>query len=472
MALLTRAIVIASTLAAVALGLWPLQAQPALAAALAATFVAVALLARFLPAAATALVLAFGYITYGVTRLVAGPQVAGMPFFLAAFAGLALGLASWTGWTARAPWKIPLAWWGTTVALTWPYVAARELQFSLSPSLAAGPVVTSAALQMSLALWMDRLLAEPDHTQTFRDEGLPLQSWHLPLMLSALVTAGAALYQRAIDLAWLSGEPWYSLGRATGLMGDANPMGVATALWAPITVAVLATSMISTFFGVALSLPLWIAAWVSGARTTLLLFVAGAAALLLLMTHAMGWSRRTVLMAGAGSVVLLLGGVLLLAPRVESSTPLGRLTGALPKTSIGDVAYELFWNRDGYGTAAAAAIGEHPLMGVGIGRFTGLSTSYAQRALGRAIPADNAQNLWRHTLAEQGLIGLLPILWLTGLTVIAVFAGRVEGVDLVLRVMLCGLGCGLIVGYPIQDPAIAVTLATMVAAVARQRPQR
>ena len=44
MALLTRAIVIASTLAAVALGLWPLQAQPALAAALATTFVAVALL--------------------------------------------------------------------------------------------------------------------------------------------------------------------------------------------------------------------------------------------------------------------------------------------------------------------------------------------------------------------------------------------------------------------------------------------
>ena len=124
----------------------------------------------------------------------------------------------------------------------------------------------------------------------------------------------------------------------------------------------------------------------------------------------------------------------------ESSTPLGRLIGALPKTSIGDVVYELFWNRDGYGTAAAAAIGEHPLMGVGIGRFTGLSTSYAQRALGRAIPADNAQNLWRHTLAEQGLIGLLPILWLTGLTVMAVFAGRVEGVDLVLRVMVCGLG--------------------------------
>jgi divalent metal cation (Fe/Co/Zn/Cd) transporter len=40
---------------------------------------------------------------------------------------------------------------------------------------------------------------------------------------------------------------------------------------------------------------------------------------------------------------------------------------------------------------------------------------------------------------------------------------------LVLRVMVAGMGCGLMFGYPVQDPAIAVTLATMIAAVARQR---
>jgi hypothetical protein len=469
MARLTRVIVVISTLLAVAVGLWPLQTQPELAAALSSTFLGAALLGRFLPAVATALVLAAAYVSYGVVRLIAGPAIAGMPFFLAAFAGLALGTAPWTRWMARPPWRGPLAWWGTGVALTWPYVAARELNFSLDPSMAAGPIVTTAALQMSLALWMDRLLRERDHAASFHDDDLPLGPWHQPLMLSALGTAGVAMYQRWADLSWLSGDPWSTLGRSTGMMGDANPMGFATALWAPITVSAFATSVGSTLVGGLLSVPLWIGAWVSGARTTLILFAAGGAALLLLLTTARGWPRRVVIVAAAGVAAVLLAVALWLAPRAESSTPLGRLLALAPKSSLGDAAYELLWNRDGYGTAAIAAINEHPLMGVGIGRFTPLSTGYAQRALGRTIPPDNAQNLWRHTLAEQGLVGFLPILWLTVLTVLAVVSGRAEGMGLVLRVMVAGMGCGLMFGYPVQDPAIAVTLATMIAAVARQR---
>ena len=67
---------------------------------------------------------------------------------------------------------------------------------------------------------------------------------------------------------------------------------------------------------------------------------------------------------------------------------------------------------------------------------------------------------------------MLPVLWLTALTGLAVFTGRDDAMSLVLRVMVVGLGCGLMFGYPVQDPAIAVTLATMVAAVARQRESR
>jgi hypothetical protein len=472
MARLTRALVLGSMLLAIGAGLWPLQSQPGLVGALGSTVAAVAILARMLPSMATALVLAFAYVSYGLVRLVAGPEVAAMPFFLAAFSGLALGTGSWTTWTARPPWRLPLAWWGTTVALTWPYVAARELHFSLTPSLAAGPIMAAALLQMALALWMDRLLREADGTTLFQDDDLPLRGWHRPLMLSGLATAGAALYQRWGDLAFLSGEPWIRLGRATGLMGDANPLGVATALWAPITVAAFATSAASTVLGAALSVPLWLAAWASGARTTLILFGAGTAALLLLITNTWGWSRRSVIVAGAVAGVVVLAVALALAPRVEPSTPIGRLLAAIPKSSLGDAAYELLWNRDGYGAAAAAAINDHPLAGVGIGRFTGLSTTYSQRATGRAVPADNAQNLWRHTLAEQGVIGLVPVLWLSALTVLAVFSGPAKGIELVLRIMLTGLGVSLLVGYPVQDPAIAVTLATLVAAVARQQRRR
>jgi hypothetical protein len=468
MAWLTRALVLGSMLLAIAAGLWPLQSQPGLVIALGSTVVAVGVLARMLPPVGTALVLAFAYVSYGLVRLVAGPEVAGMPFFLAAFSGLALGTASWTRWTARSPWRLSIAWWATTVALTWPYVAARELHFSLSPSLAAGPIMATALLQMALALWMDRLLRAGDGTAVGRDDDLTWRAWYVPFIVSALATAAAALYQRWGDLAFLSGEPWIRLGRATGLMGDANPLGVATALWAPITVAALATSAASTPIGVALSLSLWLAAWASGARTTLILFASGAAALLLLVTTAWGWRRRAVILSGAVAGAVLLVAATLLAPRIAPTTPIGRLLATLP-TSSREAAYELLWNRDGYGVAAAAAINEHPLAGVGIGRFSAVSTAYAQRATGRAIPADNAQNLWRQTLAEQGVIGLTPILWLTALTALSVFSGRAEGIDLVLRIMLAGLGVSLLVGYPVQEPAIAVTLATLVAAVARQQ---
>jgi hypothetical protein len=468
MAALTRGLVLASLLLAVLAGLWPLQDRPALLAALLGVVAGTAGLAQWRPAAATFGVFAFAYVSYGVVRLLAGPEVAGMPFFLAAFSGLVLGTASWTRWQARRPWRVPLAWWALGVAVTWPYVAARELHFSLEPSLAAGPIITTALLQMSLALWMDRLLAEPSGTAVFHDEDLPLREWRLPLAVSAIVTAAAALYQHWVALAWLSGEPWITLQRAVGMMGDANPMGVATALWAPITAGALATSPISTVAGLVLAAPLWLAAWASGARTTLILFAAGGTAMALLISGSWGWSTRRSLvgMAAIGTAGIVTAA--LVAPRVESNSPVGRLLSTMGRAPVQDIAYELFWRRDGYGLSAVEAINEHPVLGVGIGRFAGLSTVYHQRLAGTPLPPDNAQNLWRHVLAEQGLVGLLPILWLTALTMRSAFSGRGEGLDVVLRVMLAGLGVSLLVGYPVQDPAIAMTLATIVCAVARR----
>ena len=464
---LTRIVVVASILLAVTIGLWPLVAQPGLLASLAGVLAGTAAVARWLPGLATALVLASAYVSYGVVRLIGGPEVAGMPFFLVGFLGLVLGLTSWTEWQARGPWRVPLAWWATSVAVTWPFVAARELGYTLPPSLAIGPIVTAGLLQMSLAIWMDRLLAAPAGAAPSRANVQPGE-WRVPLVLSALVTSAAALYQHWVDPTWLSGEPWIRLGRAVGMMGDANPMGVATALWAPLAAATLATSAASTAVGLVVALPLWLAAWASGARTTLILMAAGAAGLTLVATTAVGWSRRMVVAAGVVLTLLVGAGTVMISPRLSPTSPVNRvLQSALPRSGLGAAAYELFWFRDGYGAAAVELIKEHPLLGVGVGRFAGLSAGYAQRITGRPIPPDNAQNLWRQTLVEQGLLGLLPILWLTGLTVMSLIRGRVEGVDLVLRVMLAGLGVSLLVGYPVQDPAIAVTLALLVTAVAR-----
>jgi O-antigen ligase len=225
---------------------------------------------------------------------------------------------------------------------------------------------------------------------------------------------------------------------------------------------------VGTLLGAPLALLLWAAAWFSGARTSLILVAAGAVALAM-ATGARGRSRRLVigglvLAAGALAGVLVAG-----SPRLLAGTPVDRFLSALPQSSPQAALYEVLWRRDGYGLAAVEAIREHPLTGVGVGRFAAVSSGYHQRLTGRAIPPDNAQNFWRHTLAEQGILGLLPVLWLTLLSLRSLISAPAVGEDLVMKVMLAGLGVALLFGYPVQDPAIAVTVGTLVAAVGRAR---
>jgi O-antigen ligase len=217
----------------------------------------------------------------------------------------------------------------------------------------------------------------------------------------------------------------------------------------------------------ALAVLLWAAAWASGARTTIILIAIGVSGLALVWATRRGVSRRALLTATAAATLLAVALIGLVAPRAAPGTPLARLVAYTPTSSLTAVAYELLWRRDGYGLAAVQAIREHPVMGVGVGRFTGLSTAYHQRVAGRAIPPDNAQNFWRHTMAEQGVLGLLPILWLTALAVRSLLAPAKSGAALMLRVMLAGIGMALLFGYPVQDAAIAVTVATLVAEAGR-----
>jgi len=467
---LTRALVIISILLAVAAGLRPLAAQPAVLISLTIVFLAAATGARLRFGITASAVLVFAYISYGLARLIGGPALASMPYWLAAFVGLVVGGVSWTRWQAGDGWRVPLAWWAATVAIAWPFVAARELNYSMAPSTAAGPIITTALIQMSVALWMDRLLASRRQLRELRAEPLHVTHWAAPLLVSALATAGAALYQRFTDISWLSGEPWISLHRSVGMMGDANPMGVATALWAPLAWAMLAAGgLAGALIGAPLAAGLWLAAWVSGARTTIILMAAGVAGIALMWAVARGVSRRAMALTVVGATIALGVIVGVAASQATTGTPVARLVAALPSGSPQLMAYELFWRRDGYGLAAIEAINEHPFTGVGIGRFASQAPVYYQRLTGTSIPPDNAQNLWRQTLAEQGLFGFLPLVWLTMLTARALVSGTSGGEELILRVMLAGMGAALLFGYPVQDAAIAVTLGTLVAAVGRAR---
>src|SRR5512134_691181 len=88
---LTRALVIISILLAVAAGLRPLAAQPSVLISLTIVFLVAAIGARVRFGITASAVLLFAYISYGLVRLIGGPALASMPYWLAAFVGLVVG---------------------------------------------------------------------------------------------------------------------------------------------------------------------------------------------------------------------------------------------------------------------------------------------------------------------------------------------------------------------------------------------
>ena len=75
--ILTRALVIASMLLAVAAGLRPLAAQPAVLVSLTLVFLGAAVGARLRFGITASVILLFAYVAYGVVRLIGGPALAG-----------------------------------------------------------------------------------------------------------------------------------------------------------------------------------------------------------------------------------------------------------------------------------------------------------------------------------------------------------------------------------------------------------
>ena len=63
------------------------------------------------------------------------------------------------------------------------------------------------------------------------------------------------------------------------------------------------------------------------------------------------------------------------------------------------------WNRGGYGPIALRMTREFPLTGVGAGSYRILAPDYWRAMANDALPLDNAQNWWRHQIAELGVFG-------------------------------------------------------------------
>jgi hypothetical protein len=467
MTAVTRGVVVASILLAMATGLWSLSTVPTLAGFLFAAFAGGVIGARWNFERAAMVVLVFAFISPGLTHLLAGPGHGLYSFaMLTAFVGVLVGGTTWTRWEAPGAWGTALAWWATGVALTWPLFAARDLGDPLIRSNAALPTVLAALLQMAPALWLDHLLGGRHRDDDATAVRAPAARYFPAFIASAVLTAIAAAYQRVVDPRWLNSELWIAFNRVPGLTGDSNPMAVATGVWAPVAVAFAPATPAGRATGAATAVILAGGAWISGSRTALLLLIIGAIGLALCVANTRKATPQATATAAIG-VCLLMVGLLVMAPRVPGS-PVDRLargwTTMAP--SLSGYAYELLWRRDGYGLAAVEAFKEHPWFGIGVGRFQGQSQAYYRRLTGLDFAGDNAQNLWRQTLAEQGLVGFAPVLWLTLLTLRALLSAPRAPEDFVARAALIALGAALTVGYPVQDPGVALMLATLIGAVA------
>jgi hypothetical protein len=162
---------------------------------------------------------------------------------------------------------------------------------------------------------------------------------------------------------------------------------------------------------------------------------------------------------------VLVGASLVLAPiLLQQMTDVGpwrRLVESLPGLSLAEL-----WNRNGYGLNAGQMIREFPAFGVGIGSFHHLILDYSRLpGGGGSIPIDNAQNWYRHQLAEFGIVGSLGwILWTLMFASFVLRAGRSQETRSAagaVRGALIAIALVSTLGMPTQSIAVTLTFWTL-----------
>jgi hypothetical protein len=372
--------------------------------------------------------------------------------WLAGLCGAMLPRAIRSRWKYPNRFAAPLKLWALVLALSWPIVVLRELDFLpalLSPAgmLAAnlpqspGIIVVWIASVASIALTGLLLLDWLFHVYSAADpagDGTvpPFQTFERrviwPLFAGAVVAAAVAAYQAIVDISFLNHTFFQGIGRTVGTMRDAN----------------------------AVFLVLGVAVWSTGSRTALLASFVGT---FVVMAHA--WRLFSIRQLLVGAIVSAAAGAAILGS--VPSTSVARTRSMLPTLSGADLraaAYQL-WSRDMYGTAANQMIAEHPLVGVGVGGFNYQYADVLYRLNRTERPPDNAQNWYRQQLAELGFVGslgwiawLMTFIWMLvrcpDATGQHVMAGAAKGAIL-------GLATASLLGMPTQDTAPSISLVVL-----------
>ena len=202
----------------------------------------------------------------------------------------------------------------------------------------------------------------------------------------------------------------------------------------------------------------------SGSRTALLCALAGTVALAISAVRRLR-VRRAVWVSGGGALVLAALALTVVLSR--TTTPFERTEEFTGRSPL-QVA-ETLLARGRYGEIAARMIWEYPLTGVGVGSYHWLAPDYSRVAFNQGLPFDNAQNWWRHQLAELGILGALPVLaWSIIIAWLTLRGTRRAGGHHVatVRGLLLGLGFVSLVGMPTQDSAVLMAFFLLVAMLA------
>jgi O-antigen ligase len=390
--------------------------------------------------------------------------------WMAALCGAMLPRAVWSRWSYPGRLSTPLVLWALTLALSWPIVALRELDFvpalltpsampeTMLPQLPGVTVIwiaSVASIALTGLLLFDWLfLAYPtDKLERFESHVI----W--PLFATAACAAAVALYQALVDIRFLNPTLFANIGRAVGTMTDANAFGAIVALWCPVAAAMLASPGGRSYTSLAWSavlLAMGVAVWASGSRTALLATLVGLA---VVVVHARRSLTTRKVLTGVLAGLLACAAVFWLVP----STTWTRARAMVPSLSwesLQSFGYQL-WSRDLYGTASVQMIAEHPVVGVGVGGFNYLYGQVLYRMNHSVLPPDNAQNWFRQQLAELGVLGSLG--WMVAVAIFSwalvrrpdgernrVKAGAAKG-------GILGLAAASMLGMPTQDAAASIS---------------
>ena len=395
--------------------------------------------------------------------------------FLLPLLGLACSGPGALRWSLPGSWRWPLVTWAMIISLSWPIVFMRETDFrywllwtttaNTSVGISPGEVnqhVTYLAVVHNLGiLWIDALFRwyRTDRVRFTREVVYPLA-------IAAAIGSVVAIYQGLVDLSFLNRGFWTYMLRAAGTHGDPNRLGAIAAFWtlgtvvlarrfAPLWQAIL--SVASIVIGIA-------AVWTSGSRTGLAAIIVSLAIGAFETIRAWRFDMRRLAAFGAGAVLAAIV-VAVVLQNASTHTVWQRGTfGYLPfvgDRGIAASANELLWERFGYGPAAVDMIKQHPIDGVGVGMFHTLVHDFGKRR-GYDIRSDNAQNWFRHMLAELGVVGSIPIFWWCVVFAALMFSrtgplGDRLSVGL-LRAVLIGFVVASMFGMPAQAAAVAITL--------------